>query len=119
MEPLVAVSLTGNILQFVHTTRKIIGNTREVSRLGAKEEHVELATIVTELLGLVACTTPPDVRGSSQMNKEEASLRALCVQCSHVADKLLGDPWKAGCKAQGGEAFRERLPGSLERVEEI
>ncbi|KAK4443552.1 hypothetical protein QBC34DRAFT_477084 [Podospora aff. communis PSN243] len=87
MEALAAVSLAGNVLQFAHTTRKLIGNSRDLARSGANEEHVELTAIVTQLQGLVARIVTPNAQRN--MSKEERSLRDLCSQCHNVADTLL------------------------------
>ncbi|KAK1756605.1 hypothetical protein QBC47DRAFT_445306 [Echria macrotheca] len=88
MEALAAVSLAGNVLQFAHTTRKLISNYRDLSGLGTNEEHVELAAIVSKLQSLVARIVPPVAH--NRMSKEDQSLRDLCNQCHNVADRLLG-----------------------------
>jgi hypothetical protein len=49
MEPLSAVSLAGNILQFIHTTRQLISTTREIIDTGNKHEHLELELIARNL----------------------------------------------------------------------
>ncbi|KAF2106137.1 hypothetical protein BDV96DRAFT_626020 [Lophiotrema nucula] len=90
MEPLSAIALAGNILQFVEKGAYLISSSRELSILGATKEHVELRTIAQELQGLVS-RAPPMSKGvkSSSLDDDEKAIRALGEQCNQVAQELL------------------------------
>lgn len=90
METLAAVSLAGNILQFVDTTKKLVSSTRQLSHLGASEENVEIASLTRELKGWVARVTPPDPQLGASLSDEENAIRGLGVQCNQIAQQLLG-----------------------------
>ncbi|KAF2994707.1 hypothetical protein E8E13_003077 [Curvularia kusanoi] len=89
MEGLAAVSLAGNILQFVHTTRQLLRTSREILASGTKAGHVELEAIATELRSRadsISLPQLPDVHAESQ---GKPTLEALALQCKHTADELL------------------------------
>lgn len=89
MEALAAVSLAGNILQFVDTAKSLISSSRQLSSTGANKEHIELSTIACELQSLVSRITPEESPNRMKLSKEEESIRALSKQCNEVAVELL------------------------------
>jgi hypothetical protein len=120
LEGLAAVSLAGNILQFVTAAKHLLSTTREVLDSGAKAAHRELEVIAkdwrsrVELLGALP-------------ERQNDSLEGLAVQCKETADSLLAilaklrldedrDKWKSFLQALRSqwheseiEALRERL----------
>ncbi|KAI1497801.1 hypothetical protein F5X99DRAFT_352370 [Biscogniauxia marginata] len=90
MEALAAVSLAGNILQFVDTTRKLISSSRQLSSLGSKEENAELELLTQELKHLVYRVTPPSSVEDGVSSSDDSAIRLLAAQCSQVAEELLG-----------------------------
>ena len=89
MEPLTAIALAGNILQFVETVSHLISSSRQVSGAGATDVQIELTTIATELTGLVSRVTPAEAPDGAKLSDDEASIRALSTQCNQVAQELL------------------------------
>lgn len=86
MEGLAAVSLAGNILQFIHTTRQLVSVGREVFDSGTKNEYIELEFVAKEIRSQAN-------RLKSSIQHETASaensLQSLAVKCQDVADQLL------------------------------
>ncbi|KAF2993397.1 hypothetical protein E8E13_001087 [Curvularia kusanoi] len=83
LEGLAAVSLAGNILQFITTTKHLLSTTREVLDTGAKVAHRELEIIAKDLQYRVKAL-------SSHTEHPDDTLEALAVQCEETADTLLG-----------------------------
>ena len=90
MEALAAIALAGNILQFAETTKHLISSTHQLSHLGANQEHIELSTIARELQNLMSRVTPLDPPAGTELSEDEKSIRALGLECNHVAQELLG-----------------------------
>ena len=84
MEALAAVSLAGNILQFLDFTGNVISKSRQIydSISGTLKEHDDLGCLTADLKGLSgrlqSCAGPVD-----------PVLEQLCLRCMKVADKLL------------------------------
>lgn len=89
MEALAAVSLAGNVLQFVDSVKTLISFSRQISSFGATEEHIELNVIVQELKGLTSRVTPPKPTDDTELTPEDESVRTLAAQCNQVAEELL------------------------------
>lgn len=120
LEGLAAVSLAGNILQFVTTAKKLVSTTREVLDSGAKTAHKELEIIAKDWRGRLELLSAPTDRTND-------SLEALAIQCKEIADNLLAilaklrldedrDKFKSFLQALRGqwhesaiEALRQRL----------
>lgn len=76
-------------MQFVDTTKKLVTSTKQIVTLGAREEHIDLASLTRELQGWLKRITPPDPLLGNELNDEEESLRALSDQCTAIARELL------------------------------
>ncbi|KAK7914010.1 hypothetical protein PG985_011713 [Apiospora marii] len=113
MEALAAVSLAGNILQFVDSTKKLLSTTRQISDLGAKEETIELQTLTRDLQSWVKRVTPPDVKEGANLRDEEKSIRSLGAQCNELASQLLDVLAKLQVKRDGGLRHVESLYKAL------
>lgn len=107
MDPLSAVSLAGNILQFVDTTKRLLSTARQISRAGAAEDILELESLTRDLRSWAQRVTPSEPQNAKQgvWSEQEESIRALGRQSREVADELLGALDKLKAKSQG-QVFR-------------
>ncbi|KAJ3542099.1 hypothetical protein NM208_g4032 [Fusarium decemcellulare] len=90
MEALAVASLTGNILQFIEFTSRLISSTRQVSSDGSKTEYLELATIAQELRRLAeAIRRQQPTSTDNAENHEQDTLQQISSQCIDITDQLL------------------------------
>lgn len=95
MEASAAISLTGNIIQFVDTAISLVTTARQLRESGSTAEHKELAFPIHELRALVNRVTsaPASTFGaaSTQLDDEphDEPLNLLCSQCEEVTTELL------------------------------
>ena len=84
MESLAAVSLAGNVLQFLNFAGAAISKTRQIhaSTSGTLKEHDDLEGITTDLKNLAS-------RLQTSTEPVDSVLAQLCRSCSEVADELL------------------------------
>ena len=84
MEALAAVSLAGNILQFLSFTGDAISKTRQIHAfiLGTLKEHDDLEGLTTVLRGLSG-------RLQASVGSVDSGLEQLCSSCNEIADELL------------------------------
>lgn len=111
-----------NILQFVDTTKKLITSTKQIATLGAREEHIDLASLTHELQGWLKRITPPDPRPGNELSAEEESLRALSDQCTTIARELLRVLASLTVKEQHGvlghiDSFYKAMLGEWKQAE--
>ena len=90
LESLAALSLAGNIVQFVDFGCRLFSKSRELYRSsdGVLAENVELENIANSLTALSKGLTP----GSSQTQPESIdykNLRSLAKDCKSIATELL------------------------------
>ena len=106
METLAAVSLAGNILQFLSFTGATISKTRQIhaSSSGTLKEHDDLEGIATHLKDLAS-------RLQTSTEPVDPVLAQLCSSCSEVADELLKTVKYLGVKGKlkRSESFRKAL----------
>jgi phage terminase small subunit len=90
MDPLTALGLASNIVQFVDFTSKLISATHSLyeSTSGAKSEHLELETLAKTLRSLADDAAPPS-QGMTNFSTEDATLIDLGNRCRDVSDELL------------------------------
>ena len=92
LDPFSALSLAGNIVQFVDFSCKLISESQEVYRsaAGASVENVEVEIIAENLSQLsdklTNSSTPISRDG---LHKDEAALAGLAASCKEVANELL------------------------------
>jgi hypothetical protein len=84
MEALAAVSLAGNILQFLDFVGNVVSKTGQIynSNSGSLDEHDHQKSVISHLKTVTG--EIKDADGSS-----EPALVKLCSGCSEVADELL------------------------------
>ena len=120
MEPLVAIGLVGNIVQFVDFTSKLITKTAEGYRSadGALVDNARLEAATNDLLAL-----NDQIDCNATTGSTDPALLSLCSSCNDVAKELLAALSKL--KAEGGKSkwksFRKALRSvwSKEKVLEI
>ena len=86
LDPLIAIGLVGNIVQFVEFGLKIVSKAREVhkSSTGTLSENVDTEHIAADLIEL---TTSLQATESSAAG--DPALEHLCAACNEVANELL------------------------------
>jgi hypothetical protein len=91
MDPLPALGLASNIVQFVDFTCKLISTTRELqlSQFGTKVEYMELQSITRNIQQLARQACPRDSPYSTIKSKNDETLRELSSQCQEVSEELL------------------------------
>ncbi|KAH8790555.1 hypothetical protein F5882DRAFT_353638 [Hyaloscypha sp. PMI_1271] len=102
LDPITALSLASNVIQFVDFGSKLLSKTRELhkSTTGALSENIELETITSDLKVLNSRLQLPQLSqvSGNGLDESEKALVALSVKCTEIADELLGalDQLKAG-----------------------
>ncbi|KKY34004.1 putative small s protein [Diaporthe ampelina] len=92
MEALAAISLAGNIVQFIDTARSLVTTARQLRASGSTTEHRELALLARELRGLVERATrdaEAPTSGAPSAHWADEPLRLLVTQCEDVAKEVL------------------------------
>jgi hypothetical protein len=108
MEPLVAISLVGNIVQFVDFSSKLVSKTVEGYRSadGAFVDNANVETVTDDLVAL-----NERVNSNATLGVLNPALISLCSSCNDVAKELLGA--LAKLKVQGDKSkwksFRKAL----------
>ncbi|KAJ4346643.1 uncharacterized protein N0V89_010574 [Didymosphaeria variabile] len=98
MEALAAVSLAGNILQFVHTAKQLVSVSREILDFGAKSEYIELQVICKDLQARADRIRVPKNAEAVALDANDESMVGLAVQCKYLTERLLGVLEKLGSK---------------------
>jgi Cdc6-like AAA superfamily ATPase len=89
MEPLIAVGLAANILQFVRTAKHLISTGREIFDTGTKNEYVELELISKDLRSRADRLILPANIQTGPASSNEDSVEALAFKCNEIATELL------------------------------
>ncbi|KAH6114436.1 hypothetical protein HBI69_124190 [Parastagonospora nodorum] len=89
MEALAAVSLAGNILQFIHTTKELLLISHQLSESGAKSENIELEIIAKSLRARVERLDVPRTAVTTHRRGSNDSLESLAVKCKEIVDEIL------------------------------
>ncbi|KAJ4335569.1 hypothetical protein N0V95_008865 [Ascochyta clinopodiicola] len=89
MEGLAAVSLAGNILQFIHCTRGILRTSREILASGTKAGYLDLEIVTKDLRSRADGIPAPQLTDREIKAQDKDSLEVLSLQCKKVADELL------------------------------
>ena len=93
MEPLTALGLASNVIQFVDFTSKLIStaHTLYVSADGTTAENAELEAVTKHIRALADNACPPSLapNNTSPQTESPDALHDLAKQCRDVADELL------------------------------
>lgn len=109
-------------MQFVDTTKKLITSTKQIVTLGAREEHIDLASLTRELQAWLKRITPPEPLPGNELSDDEKSLRALSDQCTKIARELLRILASLTVKQQDGvlghiDTFYKAMLGEWKQAE--
>ena len=113
MDPLTALGLASNIVQFVDFTSKLISTTQKlyVSSSGAKDEHLELEILARNIQDLAehAKSRLGGVSGPAILSKEDGTLLDLSDQCIEVSNQLLSllESVKVKGQHRGWDSFHQ------------
>ena len=133
LDPLSALGVAGNIVQFVDFSCKIVSKTFEIydSADGSTVENQELEAVTKNLLYL-----SKKIKSSSQNNggqaatHEEHDIQDLCIRCEEISSELLMAPeelkikrpctkWRSFRQALNSVWSKSRIKGLSKRLEAI
>jgi hypothetical protein len=91
LDPFTALNLTGNLVQFLDFTFKIVahGLRGYNSAFGVESKYVELETIAKHLQILASSLCLPDESDSGRALTENETFEKLCQSCREVSSDLL------------------------------
>jgi hypothetical protein len=91
MDPLAALGLAANILQFFEFAGKLLQETKEIfhSAKGATVENVELQDVAGKLSSLSATLLTPESDPQSRWFQYEKPIWVVATQCKAIAEELL------------------------------
>lgn len=91
MEPLAAVSLAGNVLQFVEFTKHLVSDTIEIHRSvsGSTSEHLEAEGIARRLRSFAKQLAPPEPSGSLELSQDDIDLQTISTQSLEISEQVL------------------------------
>jgi hypothetical protein len=120
-DPLTALGLASNIVQFVDFTSKIISAAHSLyeSASGAKTEHLELETLAKSLRSLADRATPPLIQKTKTLPAEDLALIELGELCRGVSDDLLSvlESLKVKGSNKGWKSFYQALRSEWKQSE--
>ena len=127
MDPVAALGLAGNIVQFVNFSCKVLqdGKILYKSTTGASAENDVLEVICRDLIDLDNALTAPSAPGAIP-----DSMRSLASRCKEVAAELLGildkirvreprQKWKSFVQALRSVWRKEQIEELLKRMERL
>ena len=91
MEALAAISFTGNILQFVDVTGRLISSTRQISQQRGNAEHFELESFTREVQELANAVSLDQIQPAGRDGRVDTdpALVAISDSCTAVTSELL------------------------------
>ncbi|KAL9092683.1 MAG: hypothetical protein Q9159_000754 [Coniocarpon cinnabarinum] len=124
MEPLSAIALAGNILQFTDSASKLFKESVHLYRGTSKPERAELALVKTNLAGLMSKLQS---RVAEPHPHAEGSLLAVAAQCEAVGQELedglarleVGDQETGFRRAVKSVRQGRRILSSKDRIESL
>jgi hypothetical protein len=114
LDPMTALSLAANVVQFVDFASKIVSKGRRIylSENGALPKNLELEVVTNDLLRL-AQSLRNDGLSTGTLNNEEKSLQTMSDECSKIAEELLRRleklKVKSDAKQRGWKSLRQAL----------
>jgi flagellar motility protein MotE (MotC chaperone) len=114
LDPMSALSLAGNIVQFVDFSSKIVSKGRRIylSAEGALPKNLELEVVANDLSQLAA-RLRTDGLNKATPSEEETSLKIISDECSKIAKELLKRldklKVKSDAKHRGWKSLRQAL----------
>lgn len=127
MDPVAALGLAGNIVQFIGFSCRVLQDTKNLykSTTGASAENDVLEVIYRDFIDLDNALTAPSALGAIP-----ASIRSLASMCKEVAAELLGildkirvreprQKWKSLIQALRSVWKKEQIEELLKRIERL
>jgi len=91
MDPLTALSVAGNVVQFVDFTLKIVSETRQLYEEGQLDVHAQTTKAITDLSNFSG-EMSRSIRsegGTRTLSENEVELEKLCVDCAKLANEMI------------------------------
>jgi len=133
-DPLTALGVVGNLVQFVDFLMRLLGDAREIhkSAQGSLQENSDVETVATIIRNHQTKLRYQDHHNLRADDKTEDSLEWLCSSCEEIADELLDvlsklkvqgkrSPWKSirqAIKNIKGKAAVTEICNRLKRFQE-
>jgi hypothetical protein len=112
LDPLTALSLVGNIVQFVDFSIKLLGKAHEIhnSTQGSLQENLDAET-VAETIGALQIKLRIQDDDKNSDGKLDESLERLCLGCDEIAKELLDvlDKFKVQGKRSPWKSMRQAI----------
>jgi hypothetical protein len=89
MEPLIAIGLAANILQFTQVAKQLLSTGREIFDTGTKKEYIELEVISRDLRSRADRLLLPANIQTASGSEHEDSIEGLAFKCDGIAGELL------------------------------
>lgn len=133
VDPLSALSLAGNIIQFIDFGCKLISESREICRSGVPAQYVDLQ-IIAESLGDLSRSllpTSPSEDDLATPKPQGEALERIAASCRGVADEILstlnklrlGDGlhgrWQSFCQALKVVWKKDRIEALRSRLDDL
>ncbi|KFZ16661.1 hypothetical protein V502_04977 [Pseudogymnoascus sp. VKM F-4520 (FW-2644)] len=122
LDPLTALALAGNIVQFVEFSGKIISGSSELfqSSTGVLNSNEALEAITKGLVAMTSKLGQLDLDDQSHLvSEEEQALQDLCRSCTSVADELLLRLNKLKVPTSIGQGKRKRWKSAQHAVQSV
>ncbi|KAL1842598.1 hypothetical protein VTJ49DRAFT_4778 [Mycothermus thermophilus] len=105
MEPLAAIGLASNILQFVEFTHKLVSTTHRLYQHGSRLEFLELESIAQGLRDRARAVTDGSrrIQSTEGANSEDQPLERLAADCIRITDELLAALDSLRCREPGNK----------------
>lgn len=117
LDPMSALSLAGNIVQFVDFSSKIVSKGRRIylSANGALPKNLELEVVANDLARLAQGLSKEsnDTARAPNLSEDERALQTMSEECSKIAEELLVRleklKVKSDAKQRGWKSLRQAL----------
>jgi hypothetical protein len=128
LDPISALSLAGNIVQFIDFSSKIVSKGRRIylSADGALPKNLELEVVANDLAALAhGLKFNPSRYVTEDLADEENALQTMSEECDKIAEELLrrleGLKVKSHAKQRGWKSLRQALKSvwSKEELDEL
>ena len=132
LDPLTALSLAGNVIQFIDFSSKLVSKGREIYRStdGALRDNLEIEIVTADFTKVVqrlmkhsGSETVATVATAISTDDTELELRQICEMCRSVATEFLAklQAVKVTGKHRGWKSFRQALKSvwTKEEIDDI
>lgn len=105
LDPLTAISLAGNVVQFVEFSGRIISKTRELTKSshGTTEEAYNAEILIRDLVRITQQVKDGARTASSSSTEEDKGLERLCNGCISLSERLIKSLEKLKLKEGAGK----------------